>query len=122
MIRKLGLILCLCLFSYAAHAGSEEDTAKQEITHLIEFVKNSDATFIRNGDKHSPEEAADHLAMKYRRASRYAKTAPDFIENLASKSSWTGKAYTVELSSGEIITAQKWLQDELEKYRAANKH
>lgn len=96
-------------------------TPEQEVNHLLEFVANSEATFIRNGDEHTSSEAADHLAMKYRRAGRYAKTADDFIENLASKSSWSGKAYTVKLKNGDSITAKKWLTDELTAFRKIEK-
>lgn len=104
------LFLSLCQVSMAA-------TPEQEVNHLLEFVSSSEATFIRNDDEHTSQEAADHLAMKYRRAGRYAKTADDFIENLASKSSWTGKAYTVKLKNGESLTAKKWLSDELTEFR-----
>lgn len=93
----------------------------QEVQHLITFINNSNATFIRNGDEHTSKEAAEHLAMKYRKAKRYAKTADDFINNLASKSSWSGKAYTVILSSGAKLTANSWLTNELIRFRNTKK-
>ena len=93
----------------------------QEVQHLITFISNSNATFIRNGDEHTSKEAAEHLAMKYRKAKRYAKTADDFINNLASKSSWSGKAYTVILSSGAKLTANSWLTNELIRFRNTKK-
>ena len=80
------ILLSISQFSDAA-------TPEQEINHLIDFVAKSDAVFIRNGTEHSSQDAAEHLAMKYRKATRYAKTAEKFIENLASKSSWSGKPY-----------------------------
>ncbi len=96
-------------------------TSDNEINQLIEFISQSNATFIRNGDEHSSTEAADHLAMKYRRAKRYARTAEDFIENLASKSSWSGKPYKVILTDGTTITANEWLTDELTRLRKTEK-
>lgn len=108
------LLLCVSQLSVAA-------SADEEVSHLISFIEQSKATFIRNGDEHTSEEAADHLAMKYRKAKRYAKTADDFIENLASKSSWSGKAYTVTLSNGTKLTANEWLTRELHKLRATEK-
>ncbi|PCC14623.1 hypothetical protein CIK86_14645 [Pseudoalteromonas sp. JB197] len=93
----------------------------QEVQYLITFISNSNATFIRNGDEHTSKEAAEHLAMKYRKAKRYAKTADDFINNLASKSSWSGKAYTVILSSGAKLTANSWLTNELIRFRNTKK-
>lgn len=93
----------------------------QEVQYLITFISNSNATFIRNGDEHTSKEAAEHLAMKYRKAKRYAKTADDFINNLASKSSWSGKAYTVILSNGAKLTANSWLTNELIRFRNTKK-
>lgn len=108
------IFLCMSQLSVAA-------TADEEVSHLINFIAQSNATFIRNGDEHTSTEAADHLAMKYRKAKRYAKTADDFIENLASKSSWSGKAYTVILPDSSTLTANKWLTDELARFRAIEK-
>lgn len=108
------LLLCVSRLSVAA-------SADQEVSHLISFIKQSKATFIRNSNEHNSEEAAEHLAMKYRKAKRYAKTADDFIDNLASKSSWSGKAYTVILPDSSTLTASKWLTDELARFRAIEK-
>ncbi|WP_392344507.1 YfeK family protein [Pseudoalteromonas prydzensis] len=108
------LLLCVSQLSMAA-------SADQEVSHLISFIEQSKATFIRNGDEHTSEEAAEHLAMKYRKAKRYAKTADDFIANLASKSSWSGKPYTVILADGSTLTANKWLTNELMLFRKTEK-
>ncbi|ALS34356.1 hypothetical protein PTRA_a3371 [Pseudoalteromonas translucida KMM 520] len=112
--------------SQAAHSNqlpNQEPNREpdQEVQHLITFISNSNATFIRNGDEHTSKEAAEHLAMKYRKAKRYAKTADDFINNLASKSSWSGKAYTVILSNGAKLTANSWLTNELIRFRNTKK-
>ena len=108
------ILLSISQFSDAA-------TPEQEINHLIDFVAKSDAVFIRNGIEHSSQDAAEHLAMKYRKAPRYAKTAEKFIENLASKSSWSGKPYKVRLSNGSLLNAKDWLSNELKEYRR-NQH
>jgi len=50
------LLLCVSQLSMAA-------SADQEVSHLISFIEQSKATFIRNGDEHTSEEAAEHLAM-----------------------------------------------------------
>jgi len=108
--------------SLAAHPNQlPNQEPEQEVQHLITFISNSNATFIRNGDEHTSKEAAEHLAMKYRKAKRYAKTADDFINNLASKSSWSGKAYTVILSNGAKLTANSWLTNELIRFRNTKK-
>ncbi len=111
------IAIMLLSISKLSFASSSE----QEITHLIDFVASSDAVFIRNGTEHSSKDASEHLAMKYRKATRYAKTAEKFIENLASKSSWSGKPYKVRLSNGTLINAKDWLSNELDDYRR-NQH
>jgi len=45
------LLLCVSQLSMAA-------SADQEVSHLISFIEQSKATFIRNGDEHTSEEAA----------------------------------------------------------------
>ena len=108
------LLLTVSQLSFAA-------TTEQEVTHLLSFIAQSNATFIRNGDQHTSTEAADHLAMKYHKGKRYAKTTDEFIENLASKSSWSGKPYTVILKDGTKIISKKWLTNELDHFRTTEK-
>lgn len=91
-------------------------TADHEISLLIEHVANSNCYFIRNGSEHNAADAADHLKLKYSKAKRHAKTAEDFINNLASKSSFSGKAYTMRCGSTEY-TSQAWLSEQLANIR-----
>ncbi|MYM62957.1 DUF5329 domain-containing protein [Pseudomaricurvus sp. HS19] len=103
--------------SHAATAADQQTEAEREIQYLITFVADSGASFVRNGTAHDAKEAAGHLAMKYRNASRYAKTADDFIDNLASKSSITRRLYTVTTADGRELTASEWLHSALDEYR-----
>ncbi|MDO3383358.1 DUF5329 domain-containing protein [Gilvimarinus algae] len=100
-----------------AERSLAESEAQREITGLIQHVAQSGVVFIRNGSEHTAEEAADHLAMKYRRASRYASTAEEFIDNLASKSSITGRPYQVRLADGTQMRAGQWLHTALQSLR-----
>lgn len=111
--RWISLIVLFAL-ALSAHADTKDE---REVAYLIDFVANSGAVFVRNGSKHNAQEAADHLAMKYRRAGRYAKTADDFIDNLASKSSISRKPYTIILADGTEILSRDWLYSALEAYR-----
>lgn len=110
-------LVAAVLLSTVVSADASKNQAEQEINYLLQYVGTSGATFIRNGDEHSAQDAADHMAMKYRRASRYAKTAEDFIDNLASKSSFSGKPYTVVTADGENLKSRDWLYSALEDYR-----
>ena len=90
--------------------------ADREIQYLLEFVERSGCDFERNGATHDSAGAADHLRLKYRRGSRYVNTAEQFIDRLASKSSWTGKAYTVTCE-GQVRPAEQWLHEALHNFR-----
>ncbi|TXS96186.1 hypothetical protein FV139_01380 [Parahaliea maris] len=100
------IFLCLLLaFSTAVTAG---DDYEAEIDHLLQFVATSGCTFHRNGTDHSAADAADHLRLKYRRAGKYVGSAEQFIDRLASESSWTGKPYTVTCA-GVTQPSGEWL-------------
>lgn len=91
-------------------------TEEQKIDKLISYIENlKDVTFIRNGSEHSPKEAAEHLRMKRSKAGKAIKTAKDFIEKVASKSSLSGSPYELKLKSGKKIQVEIVLKAELEK-------
>ena len=93
------------------------DDAATEIEFLVSTIGTSDCTFIRNGKRHSAEDAEDHLRMKYRRGKKYATTAEDFIKYLASASSWTKKPYYIECEDQQAVLAGEWLTAHLDGYR-----
>lgn len=86
---------------------SDETPNQEKIEKFIISIENSDVTFIRNGGEYSPKEAADHLRKKWKNAG-VNMTLQEFIENVASKSSLSGKPYQVKLSDGSIINAKEW--------------
>ncbi len=112
MIAALALVLAL-------PAGADE-TTDREVQHLLEFVENSGCTFFRNGSDHDAADAADHLRLKYSRGGKYVNNADQFIERLASESSWTGRPYTVTCD-GVTRPSGEWLEEELKAYRARGK-
>ena len=100
-----------------APAAVFADTTDIEVEHLIEVVSESGCTFIRNGSSHDADDAASHLAMKYRRGKRYAKTTELFIERLASKSSMSGKPYQIKCPNTKAVPSGEWLSARLQEYR-----
>lgn len=114
---RCSLLLLLCLAAPQFVTASEP--AEIEIRHLLKFVADSGCTFIRNGDEHASSEAAEHLQMKYRRGRRYASTAENFIDRLASESSWSGRPYSVRCGQ-RVETSSAWLHRELTDYREAD--
>ncbi len=91
-------------------------TEDQKIERLIRSIAElKDATFIRNGDEHTAAAAADHLRTKWQRGKKHAKTAEDFIENIASKSSMSGKPYTIRFKDGKEVESGTFLREQLKK-------
>lgn len=106
------LFLCVTTQLYAQQPLTEA----QKIDHLISFVRNlKGATFIRNGSEHTPAAAADHLQMKREKGGSRIKTAKDFIEKIATKSSISGDLYMIRFANGKEFPSQMVLLNELKK-------
>ena len=118
MKRQHFLILpaALCALLQAPAGAGVPAAADREIQYLLEFVATSGCDFVRNGSSHDPVAAADHLRLKYRRGSRYVNSAEQFIDRLASESSWTGRAYTATCDE-QVIPTSVWLHQALDNYR-----
>ena len=95
-----------------------EPGVNREIELLLEKVAESGCDFERNGSLFSSTDAASHLALKYERGERYVDTTEDFIDRLATKSSWSGKPYWV-ICAGERAPSGDWLRVLLAEVRAA---
>lgn len=113
-MRICASILVLLL---SAGVGAAE-TMDAEIDYLLESIVASDCTFIRNGKEHSTADARDHLAMKRKRGKRYYTNTDEFIERIASSSSWSGKPYLIACDGGEARPIKGWYLEHLNHYRA----
>ena len=105
---------CLLLVLPGAVLADAVDEA--EIVYLLDFVSASGCIFVRNGDEHPAADAADHLRLKYGHGKGFVDSAEDFIDHLATRSSWSGKPYTV-ICEGETQTSAQWLNRALSDYR-----
>ncbi len=90
-------------------------TEEQKITQLISYIEKLDAKFIRNGSEYSAVDAAKHLRMKREKAGKSIKTAKEFIDNIASKSSMSGEAYQIKFNNGIKLNVRDVLYNELKK-------
>lgn len=116
MKSHLFTVILFCCVMFSASISFGADTHTGEIRYLLDYLAESGCTFIRNGDEYEATKARDHLEMKYNYAKRRIKTAEDFINKLASKSSLSRKPYHVKC--GEIKTLSKqWLDDALQTHR-----
>lgn len=115
------LTLLLSLYSVCDTAESSSQKVLQfEITHLIEIVKSSGCVFEKNGSRHTAKEVAAHLKRKLHDNEANLKTTEEFIEKVASKSTWTGKPYFVSCTRDRQVRRSPvnyWLNQKLIDYR-----
>lgn len=117
---RAGIVSLLCFFGLLLCATGSSGAENGEIEYLLDCVKNSGCLFVRNDKPHSGVKAAEHLARKYRHAGKQVTTADAFIDRVASKSSMSGKPYSVICDDGEHF-AREWLQQSLDSFRKSKK-
>ena len=96
---------------------SGADTPEAEIQYLLNTVGESDCTFIRNGKSHDSAAAESHLAMKYGRGKRWVDSAEQFIERIASESSFSGNPYQIQCLDQPARPTGDWLTGKLKTLR-----
>lgn len=89
---------------------------EEEIEHLLQYLDASDCAFIRNGKAYDSRDAVAHIRKKYAYIKSRIKTAEDFIQYAATKSSISGQAYEVICDNKKMATAE-WLKQELSRFR-----
>jgi hypothetical protein len=83
------------------------------IDALLRAVADSGCEIERNGSLHSAREAEAHLRMKLERAGGRVQTAQQFIEQVASASSTSGRPYRMVCPGQPIVDARPWLEARL---------
>ena len=97
--------------------ATEKPKLERELDYLIEEVRTSGCIFERNGSRHTAKEAAAHLQLKLKNGRKHVESAEDFIDKLASKSSWTGKPYYLHCPKVSRSLVSFWLHDKLTNLR-----
>jgi hypothetical protein len=94
--------------------------AQTEINDLLGFIDRSGCEFYRNGSWYAPNKAQAHLRYKYEAltAGDQIRTAEDFIDKAATRSSLSGQSYEVRCANGAAVATSQWLRDALARYRA----
>lgn len=113
-----GFVLFLLLFFSLASASFAQSktplSETQKIEALIKAVEQlKEAKFYRNGELHDAAAAAKHLRMKWEKAGSRVKTAIDFIEKVASKSSMSGESYKIVYANGKTLLARDFFYEKL---------
>ena len=118
MKRVLQIAAVIFLGVAIAHADTNgANDTQQTIRYLLDYVAQSDATFIRNGEDHTGKEAAEHFQAKYDHFKKDIRTPEDFIRLAASKSLMSGKPYLVKTKDGKVVACAEWLGKVLAEYR-----
>lgn len=121
LVRMLRAFLLLLLVLIPLSAEAREAREKARIEHLISSVeKLSGAKFIRNGTEYDPKKAGEHLRMKLGKAGDKVKTAENFIDGIAAKSSVSGKPYKIRKPDGTLVTTSSYFYALLKEYDEAN--
>jgi hypothetical protein len=110
-------LVFLAAFLWSQSFSSWAD-AGAEIRHLLGFIGGSGCDFLRNGEEYDARAAQRHIEMKYDYAKRWIRTAEQFIEHTAAKSSVSGEPYRV-ICAGQEEPSAAWLRRELKRFRAA---
>ncbi|MHC4953117.1 MAG: DUF5329 family protein [Planctomycetota bacterium] len=92
---------------------SEGRTERERIESLLQAVAVANVTFIRNGKEYEGEEASAHLRRKWEAVGDRIRTAEQFIEHLASRSSMSGRLYQIRLTDGTVVETRQWLRERL---------
>ena len=110
------LLLSPCTL-WARDAGEQK-----RIEHLLQSVESlKGGGFIRNGIEYNAKDAGKHLRAKLQLAAERVKTAEDFIELCASRSSISGNAYKIQLADGNITEAVTFFRARLREFDIAHK-
>ena len=110
----LTVIAATVVPSLSAGTNGPSSTERAKIEALISAIGNlSDARFIRNGREYGAATAAKFLRGKWKDRAAEVVTAEDFINEIATRSSTTGRPYLIRFSDGREVTTAAYLRREL---------
>jgi len=118
---KSVLALLLAVSSCAALTAEPSASAKLEVEQLLTRLAASGCQFQRNGAWHGATEARAHLEKKYQYllSKHLVSTSEEFISLAATKSSTSGKPYSVKCGTQEQVPSAVWMAAQLKEVRAA---
>lgn len=119
MYKFLVFSLTLALYIAPVARAAPPSVAENEINHLLGLIEQSGCEFFRNGTWYDAQRAQVHLRAKYDAlaANNQIKSAEDFIEKAASKSSMSGQPYQIRCGDGAVMSTNQWFNEALARYR-----
>ena len=115
----MGSTLMIGLFLLSVARAETPTNVQIEISFLLGYIEGSGCVFYRNGTWHDSKAAQAHLRDKYNylMTANQINTTEDFIEKVATKSSFSGQPYQVRCNDGATLSSSQWLREELARLR-----
>jgi hypothetical protein len=121
--------IALLFLSLGAGPLQAEPSAEEldKINTLLEALSTkTELTFVRNDKNYKVGRAVSHLKSKLKSARTKISTCQEFIDHVASKSSFSGKPYLIIKDDGSVVQAREYFNDlqkeiESKKSHLANK-
>jgi hypothetical protein len=114
MRRRMLLLAGLSAAAVAWGAPSAAERAR--IERLIRCIETlPQAKFVRNGNAYAGRDAAVFLRRKLEKMGEHVANAPQFIEQIATRSSTTGEPYLIRYADGRTVPAAQVLAQELQR-------
>lgn len=111
------IITLLMLLIIPAMMFGRDAREQKRIDYLFtSLVSLKGAVFIRNGSEYDANAARDHLKKKLDYAGERVKTAEQFIEYCASKSSMSHKSYQIRMSDGTVTDTASFFTAKLKEF------
>jgi hypothetical protein len=125
-VKQLAVIALAIIFlgHWRPALAAPPATTVDEINYLLGFIGRSGCKFYRNGSWYDSHRAQSHLRNKYDylAARDRIKTADDFIEQAATRSSMSGEEYQIQCEPGPAVPSNRWLRTALSGYRLSRLH
>jgi hypothetical protein len=121
MMRFCVFALAVIFLSHSPCARAAPPAiAADEVNYLLGFIDRSGCKFYRNGSWYDAHRAQSHLRGKYNylAARDRIKSAEDFVEQAATRSSVSGQEYQIQCEAGPAIPSNRWLRTALLDYRS----
>jgi hypothetical protein len=113
-VAFLTLLAVMLGFTIGVVGQAKPLTENQKIELLLKGIDTLEgAKFVRNGSTYTASQASSHLRMKWGKAGSAVKTAQDFIDKIASKSSMTGEPYKIIMKDGKEVVCRDYLNQRL---------
>ena len=111
------LLSLLLLLSCATSLLAREQPQQHRIDFLLRAIGSMQGgAFIRNGSEYDGKAAEAHLRQKLDYGGERLKTAEQFVQYCATKSSMSGKTYQIRLPDGRTVDSGPWLLAQLAEF------